>query len=90
MKLLETEGTNRTRVSPPEALLKGLLGERAMGCWEAELELELELNGLGKSEPHGERRDGGDNSQCGVNSTFLTIQTIAALRCILIRKRFES
>lgn len=32
--------------SPPEALLKGLLGERATGCWEAEL--ELELNGLGK------------------------------------------
>lgn len=32
--------------SPPEELLKGLLGERATGCWEAEL--ELELNGLGK------------------------------------------
>lgn len=30
--------------SPPEALLKGLLGERATGCWEA----ELELNGFGK------------------------------------------
>lgn len=28
--------------SPPDALLKGLLGERATGCWE------LELNGLGK------------------------------------------
>lgn len=55
---------------PPEALLKGLLGERATGCWEAELELELELNGLGKSETHGlggERQ--GDNSEfCpGVN-----------------------
>lgn len=32
--------------SPPDALLKGLLGERATGCWEAEL--ELELNGFGK------------------------------------------
>lgn len=32
--------------SPPDALLKGLLGERATGCWEAEL--EPELNGLGK------------------------------------------
>lgn len=32
--------------SPSEALLKGLLGERARGCWEAEL--EPELNGLGK------------------------------------------
>lgn len=30
--------------SPPDELLKGLLGERATGCWEA----ELELNGLGK------------------------------------------
>lgn len=30
--------------SPPDALLKGLLGERATGCWEP----ELELNGLGK------------------------------------------
>lgn len=28
--------------SPPDALLKGLLGERATGCWE------LELNGFGK------------------------------------------
>lgn len=37
-------------ISPPEALLKGLLGERATGCWE--VELELELNGLGKSETH--------------------------------------
>lgn len=34
-----------------------------MGCCDA----KLELNGLGKSEMHGERRDGGDNSQCGVN-----------------------
>lgn len=32
--------------SPPEALLKGLLGERAIGCWEADP--ALELNGLGK------------------------------------------
>lgn len=32
--------------SPPEALLKGLLGESAAGCWGAEL--EPELNGLGK------------------------------------------
>lgn len=30
--------------SPPDELLKGLLGERATGCWE--------LNGLGKSETH--------------------------------------
>lgn len=32
--------------SPPEAPLKGLLGERATGCWEEDP--ELELNGLGK------------------------------------------
>ncbi|KAA8579090.1 hypothetical protein FQN60_007210 [Etheostoma spectabile] len=34
---------------------RGLLGEMAMGCWEAEpeVELELELNGLGKSETQG-------------------------------------
>ena len=38
--------------SPPEALLKGLLGERATGCWEAEPEPEPALNGLGKSETH--------------------------------------
>lgn len=42
-------GTNS--LSPPAALLKGLLGERATGCWE------LQLNGLGKSEA--ERQDSG-------------------------------
>lgn len=31
-----------TLESPPAALLKGLLGERATGCWEPQ------LNGLGK------------------------------------------
>lgn len=48
----------RTRFSPPEALLlKGLHGERAAGCWEEEL--ELELNGLGKSETRrGQGREG--------------------------------
>lgn len=42
-----------TRVSPPDAPQKGLLGERATGCWE------LELNGLGKSETHREKERGG-------------------------------
>lgn len=60
----------RTWVSPPDALLKGLLGERATGCWE------LELNGLGKSETQRQRDrqrererrggGGGDNSECVV------------------------
>jgi len=65
---------------PPEELLKGLLGERATGCWEAELELELELNGLGKSETPKEGGGGGRrqeiiHSVLGEQGTFLTIQT---------------
>lgn len=44
-----TRDGSQTRVSPPDELLKGLLGERATGCWE------LELNGLGKSETRGGR-----------------------------------
>lgn len=45
----------RTRVSPPDEPLKGLLGERATGCWE------LAPNGLGKSETGGEE---GEIHQC--------------------------
>lgn len=57
----------QTRVSPPDTLLKGLLGERATGCWE------LELNGLGKSETHtgGRKERGGrDYSALMAHSIF--------------------
>lgn len=57
----------QTGVSPPDELLKGLLGERATGCWE------LELNGLGKSETHtgGRKERGGrDYSAFMAHSIF--------------------
>lgn len=56
------------KLSPPDELLKGLLGERATGCWE------LALNGLGKSETHtqgGGRREG-DHSVLMAHSCPLT------------------
>lgn len=54
----------QTRVSPPDELLKGLLGERATGCWE------LELNGLGKSETHTGGRKERRERFFSVNGTF--------------------
>lgn len=56
-----TRDRPQTRVSPPDELLKGLLGERATGCWE------LEPKGLGKSETHM-----GGVGAFSVNSTFLS------------------